>query len=462
MPQTVMTPIVTPDEMQAIDAAAPEPIEELIERAARQVARHARQMLGGTYGRRVAVIAGPGNNGADARVAAGVLDCAGVKTRTFDPQAESLPSCDLVIDGAFGTGLARPYRAPAVSASTQVLAVDIPSGVDGLIGTLLGEPLCADRTVTFGALKPGLLLHPGAGLAGDVRVCGIGLDVSGARAHLMTETGARGLVPRRGPTDHKWSRAVWVIGGSTGMLGAPLLAAEAALRSGAGSVRCSLPGQIPPSARSEIVFVDTPAARWHDLVVSEARRFGAIVVGCGLGRSQEAAAALAALIGETPVKVPIVIDGDALRLLGRSPSLRQNVVLTPHDGEYEALFGSPPAQDRFGAARALAGATGATVLLKGPLTIVADPQGSCVASSRGDERLATAGSGDVLAGVVGSFLAGGIQPLEAAGLAAWVHGDAGHSQPSFGMVASDLLRGLPVTLSRLAPSTDPGASDAID
>ena len=176
-------PIVTPEEMAAIDAAAPEPVEVLIERAGAAVARMARQMLGGTYGRTVNVIAGKGNNGNDGRAAAASLAARGVQIRMFDAadSPSGLPDADLVIDAAYGTGFRGQWRAPRVG-KAPVLAVDIPSGVNGLTGEAGRGVLAADRTVTFAALKPGLLIGAGRWLAGDVEVVDIGLDTScGAR-----------------------------------------------------------------------------------------------------------------------------------------------------------------------------------------------------------------------------------------------------------------------------------------
>ena len=232
------------------------------------------------------------------------------------------------------------------------------------------------------------------------------------------------------------------------MTGAPILAAQGALRSGSGMVRCGLPGQEPPATGGEVVFGSLPAVGWHEAVLLGAERFGALVVGCGIGRSAETAVALQALVAATDR--PLVLDADALSQLGDRPTLRSDVVLTPHDGEYRALMGSPPGPDRFDAARSVARHTGATVLLKGPLTIVASPDGRTIASSSGDARLATAGSGDVLAGMVGSYLAAGLNALEAAALAAWMHGEAARTQAPIGMVASDILCGLPLVSQRVA------------
>jgi len=446
-----MQPIVTPHHMRLVDERASEPIDVLIERAGRRLAWTARDMLGGVYGRRVVAIAGPGNNGADARVGARVLRRWGVRVTIVDPAERVLPACDLVIDAAFGTGVNRDFEPPQLTAKPLVLAADIASGIDGLTGEIHGAALPANRTLTFAALKPGLLLDPGARYSGTLEVAGLGLDVCDATAWLFAKSDARELVPRRSRTDHKWRRAVMVIGGSAGMLGAPTLAAQAALRAGAGIVHCRLPGVEVPGQISEVVLSALPKD-WSYQALADAARFHAVVVGPGLGRAEHQPRELWALLTGISDDTPVVIDGDGLRALGERPTLRPNVVLTPHDGEFSALFGAAPGADRFESARSLAAATNATVLLKGPLTIVASPDGRCIASNRGDERLATAGSGDVLAGCLGAILAGGVLPLEAAALAAWLHGDACRSQPVGGMRASDLLDGLTQSLGEVLAS----------
>ena len=180
-----MQPIITPAEMRAIDAESSTPLDQLVRRAAWHVARQARTLLGGVYGRRVVVIAGPGNNGEDGRVAAEILRRWGVHVVVMEPAVAELPAADLVIDAAYGTGTNRDYQAPALANDAQVLAVDIPSGIEGNTGLACGGPLQATATATFAALKPGLLQGDGPDFAGAVTVCDIGLDVSRAKAWLL-------------------------------------------------------------------------------------------------------------------------------------------------------------------------------------------------------------------------------------------------------------------------------------
>ena len=454
-----MEAIVTPAEMRAIDAAAPEPVEVLIARAGAAVARAALDLLGGSYGRRVVVIAGKGNNGHDGREAARRLEQRGVRCRVFDAAdpPPDLPPADLVIDAAYGTGFAGTYRAPRPAhRGVPVLAVDIPSGVDGLTGTVAGEPLAADVTVTFAALKPGLLVGAGPALAGEVRVADIGLDVASARAHLVDDAALRAWLPVRPPDTHKWRAALRLIAGSPGMGGAARLAAGAALRSGAGYVALSAPGAVDrPTAPIESVVLPLPAQGWAAEVLDGLDRFAALAVGPGLGRSPTTAVEVARLVAGA--SRPTVVDGDALTVLGPNAGEIVGhrgdgagpVVLTPHDGEYAALAGGPPGEDRFGAVRALAERSAATVLLKGSTTLIAGPDGHVLAVTAGDARLATAGTGDVLTGIVGALLAAGLDGPVAAAAAAHLHGRAGALALPYGLVASDLADLLPLVLSEI-------------
>lgn len=449
-----MIPIVTPEEMGEIDRAAPERVDVLIGRAGWATARAALRMLGGGYGRRVVVLAGKGNNGNDGRSAARILERRGIRATVVDVghAPDRLPAADLVIDAAFGTGFRGAYRAPDVD-GTPVLAVDIPSGVDGLTGEASERVLRSTRTVTFAALKPGLVLHPGAALAGDVEVADIGLDVSGADAWLVEASDVRALIPARDPEAHKWKHACWVVAGSAGMTGAAHLAARGAFRAGAGYVRLGSPGvDHDPFAPTEAVGRALPPTGWDRTVLDDLDRFGALVVGPGLGREEATATAVRDLVAAAPV--PVVVDGDGLHALGSAPAdvlagREAPTVLTPHDGEFSRLDGRSPSPDRFAAARRLARATGAVVLLKGATTVVAEPGGRIRVVTEGDARLATAGSGDVLSGVLGAFLAMGMAAPDAAACAAFVHGRAGTLGWRRGLVAGDLAGDLPAALDDL-------------
>ncbi|MGH9139023.1 MAG: NAD(P)H-hydrate dehydratase [Acidimicrobiales bacterium] len=451
-----MIPIVTPSEMKAIDAAAPEPVDVLVGRAGAAVARAARRMLGGTYGHTVNVIAGKGNNGADGTVAGELLAAAGVKVRLFpaDDCPPALPSSHLVVDAAYGTGFRGEWRAPDVGGA-PVLAVDIPSGVDGLSGIAVDGALAAAHTVTFAALKPGLLLGDGKQLAGTVEVADIGLDVSRAQAHVVERSDVAAWWRPRPRDAHKWSQAVRVVAGSPGMTGAASLASAAAMRSGAGIVWLSIPGDDHPRASLvEVVGRPLPADGWAKTVVDELDRFGALVIGPGLGRRSETVAEVVAAVAAS--RCPVVVDGDGLFALSSAGGVDAvkardaGTVLTPHDGEFARLSGDAPDTDRLDAARRLAVTAGAIVLLKGPTTVIAEPGGFVRVVTTGDRRLASAGTGDVLAGVIGALLARGMDPFDAAAAGAWLHGTAAALQPEAGLVAGDVCDGIGAAIEAIS------------
>jgi NAD(P)H-hydrate epimerase len=247
--------------------------------------------------------------------------------------------------------------------------------------------------------------------------------------------------PTSGRDIHKWKRACWVVAGSPGMTGAAVLSSRGAGRTGAGYVRLSMPGvSADPRVPAEVVVTGLPLVGWDRSVLDGLDRFASVVVGPGLGREPATRDAVVALARACPA--PLVIDGDGLRCLASDPQPfgpGRSVVLSPHDGEFTQLSGHPPGADRIAAARALAGARHAVVLLKGPSTVVADPTGQVAVITSGDARLATAGSGDVLSGMIGALLAGGLAPFEAAAAAAHLHGRAaGRFGSSTGLVAGDL------------------------
>ncbi|HUY30716.1 MAG TPA: NAD(P)H-hydrate dehydratase [Acidimicrobiales bacterium] len=458
-----MRPVLTPAEMGRVDALAAETtgFETLVGRAGAAVAHHALAMLGGAYGRRVAVVAGRGHNGDDGRVAAALLARRGVRVEVVPPGAGPLPACDLVVDAAYGTGFHGEYDAPRVpdrpgGGRALVLAVDVPTGVDATTGVAGERAVTADRTVTFGAFKPGLLLGDGPDRCGEVVVEPIGLPVDEAAAHLVEDADVAHLVPSRRRAGHKWDAAVYVVAGSPGMLGAAQLCAQAAMRAGAGMVRLASPGVAPGTVPVvEAVSRGLPAEHWAAPVLDDLGRCRALVVGPGLGATPETAAALRRLVAEA--SVPTVVDADGLNVLGGVDELarlvaarRAPLVLTPHDGEYARLVGTRPSHDRVAAARELAARTRATVLLKGATTIVASPSGAVLLATSGSSRLSTAGTGDVLAGVVGALLARGLAPHLAAALGAHVHGRAAARGHAEGLVAGDLPLLVARILSELA------------
>lgn len=447
--------------MRVIDAEAVSagiPLEILVQRAGEAVARAARRMMGGVYGRTVVLVVGKGNNGADGRVAGRILADQGVRVRVLeaDKMPLRLPACDLIIDAAYGTGFRGEWNPPS-SRGIPVLAVDIPSGLDGLTGRAGNQVWRATRTVTFVALKPGLLFASGPALSGAIEVVdiGIGLGRRGADTHQVESCDVAAWLPVRPVAAHKWNAAVLALAGSANMVGAAHLVAASAMRAGAGIVHLATPGVTADwSTPTEIVRTSLPVLGWAKEVVEESERFQSIVVGPGLGRDDAVATQTRKVIGNA--RVPMVVDGDGLYCVGWGGEGARDIirsraagtVVTPHDGEYTMLLGDRPSPDRLASARRLAIDLNCVCLLKGPTTVVAEPSGEALVVSNADQRLATAGSGDVLAGMIGAFLARGVQPFHAAASAAWIHARAASLYPhAEGMIASDLIELVPRAIS---------------
>ena len=451
----MISPLLSVAEMAAVDAAAHD-LDALIERAGRAVAREAVRLMGGAYGRRVVVLAGPGNNGADGRVAAAVLERAGVRVRVVElgePIDGHRP--DLVIDAAVGAGLSRPFTAPELPWATPVLAVDVPSGLDGDTGLVRGRVWPAERTVTFGAAKPGHLLEAGPEYCGDVVVVDIGLDlgvVSPTMFHLSAVAAGSWLV-NRSRHDHKWTHGVRVIAGSPGMTGAASLTSLGALRAGAGIVVVSMvDGSTAVDLPTEVVQEPVDDVL-KDLAATD--RFRSVVIGPGAGDVD--GAELAAAVGRRTSGV-VVLDADAIRAVAaHADAVRTSaamVVITPHDGELARL--APTGADRLSRVRDVAARFGAVVVSKGPTNVVAAPTGEVVLVDHGDQRLATAGSGDVLAGVVAAVVEAtddGVDAAHRVASAAVLHAEAARLAGTVGITASDIAEALPRARARVEGRT---------
>ncbi|WP_198376157.1 NAD(P)H-hydrate dehydratase, partial [Neoroseomonas rubea] len=348
--------------------------------------------------------------------------------------------CGLLVDAVFGAGLARPVEdrvARVIAAAPgRVLAVDVPSGLDGATGQPRGEVRAADATVTFFRLKPGHLLLPGRVLCGAVMLADIGLPAS-----VLPTVGGQawrngpGLwrLPGLDPTAHKYTRGHVTILAGAGMTGAARLAAAGARRGGTGLVTLAAPDR----ATGDVLRAGDPG-----VIVTEAsvaallmdRRRNAWVLGPGLEPQRIYINILQQIAA---VGCQVVADAGVLAAAAGEPAgLRGAAVLTPHEGEFLRLFG-PIAGDRPAAARRAAAATGAVVLLKGPDTVIAAPDGRLAINDHAPPWLASGGTGDVLAGLIAALIAQGLPPFEAAAAAAWVHGDAAWRSGS-GLIAEDL------------------------
>jgi hydroxyethylthiazole kinase-like uncharacterized protein yjeF len=403
-----------------------------------------RARTGALAGRHVCAVVGSGDNGGDALWSATFLRRRGVAATAvlLNPEhthAKALAafraaggrvvptvsfSADLVIDGVVGisgTGPLRPAAAEVFAAveaaGIPVVAVDIPSGIDVQTGAITGPAVRAALTVTFGGLKP---VHALAD-CGRVELVDIGLDLPPTEVLGFEAADAKARWPLPGTHDDKYSQGVTgILAGSSTYPGAAILCTGAAVASTSGMKRYA------GSAAAEVV------SHWPEVVVAPnphaAGRVQAWVAGPGLGVDENAFGALNFAL---KTALPVVVDADALTILSEHPHLlvrrQAPTVLTPHAGEFARLAGDPPGADRVAATRGLAEALGATVLLKGNVTVIADPSGRVYLNPAGGSWAATAGSGDVLSGMIGALLASGLPPVEAAAAAAFVHARAANA-----------------------------------
>ncbi|WP_267392989.1 MULTISPECIES: NAD(P)H-hydrate dehydratase [unclassified Sphingomonas] len=441
-------PILTAAEMRAAEAASGIAVDALMARAGAAIADAVRRLAAGAE---VLMLCGPGNNGGDGYVAATRLAAAGLAVRVaaaapprsaaaeqaragwtgpVEAIADAAPA-PVLVDALFGTGLTRPLDDALAAdlrrlatAARLVIAVDLPSGVVTDDGALLGEPPRCHVTLALGAAKPAHLLQPAARYAGAIRLLDIGVSAKAAAKVIAPPS-----LKRPGPDSHKYSRGmVAVVPGS--MAGAGEMAAIAALRAGAGYA---------------LLLTDTPGAP-HAIVRKAFNadalandKIGAVVIGPGLGRDDEAAHRVgAAFAGGRP----LVIDGDALHIvdIARMSGHSAAMILTPHGGEFAALFGTPTT-DKITATRAAAKAANAVVIHKGADTVIAAPDGRVTVAGDANDWLSTAGSGDVLAGTTGAMLAAGGDPFAAAEAAVWLHAEAARRSGA-AFIADDLAEAL--------------------
>jgi NAD(P)H-hydrate epimerase len=447
--------LVTADEVRRAEQAHAGALEELMERAGTAVAQIVLQRFPG----RVTVVCGGGNNGGDGRVCARVLTEEG-RDVTVVENFGDLGEPDVIVDALLGIGLKEEPREEATrmielinATEKPVVAVDVPSGVAASTGEVPGAAVQAALTVTFGAAKVGLAVAPGRLHAGSVHVAPIGLAV-GEHEHALVPATALAEVPRKSPTSTKYrAGSVLVVGGSRGLTGAPMLAALAALRADAGYVTIAAPESTLPTIESRVLeAVKRPLPedsagrllpRAADAVLEAAERADVVALGPGLGRSDGTRELVRILLER--LATPVVLDADALWEL--EPFERPAAtVLTPHSGELARLLATTADEidaHRLESVRRAASIFGSVVLLKGTDTLVAAPREGVLVAAYGRPSLATAGTGDVLTGIVAAFLAKGLAAREGAAAAAVAHGLASRLvEAQAGLVASDLLPAL--------------------
>ncbi len=500
--------LVTGDQMRALEQRAVDAgtsLDELMERAGLAVAQEAWLALGLTPGRRVLVLVGPGNNGGDGLVAARYLaeweaDVAayvvasrpetdtnlarardtGVRIMTAADDASysqlesELYAADLVIDAILGIGRHRPIagplaevlsrleRARATPRHPQVVAVDLPTGVDADTGAADPVAVRADITVTFGLAKLGLYTLPGAGYAGNVQVVDIGLPQDAPDlAELLSSPWVRDRLPARSKSGNKGTFGrVLVVAGSDDYVGAARLAATACYRIGAGltTLACTprLRQMIAPAlAEATYLILDDDAAIAAHQILDVLPQCDALLIGPGLGNNPRTARIIPEVLAHAPDATrAILVDADALNVLSRidnwSATVRRPAVLTPHPGEMARLLSCSVQdiqRDRVAAATRTAADWQHVVVLKGAHTVIAAPDGRACISPHANPILATAGTGDVLAGAIAGLIAQGMDPFEAACAGVYLHGSAAElvaeDLGDRGMLASDLLDALP-------------------
>ena len=509
--------IVTADQMRRIEArseTAGVSTDTLMENAGLAVARSARRVIGPIAGVTILALIGPGNNGADGLVTARHLQrwgasvtayicrerstpdpkltaatAAGVTilSATNDPDLSALKaalsSSHLVIDAILGTGRARPIQgafkrilATLTQARTRnpnlrLLAMDLPTGLDSDTG--LVDPACvpADLTVALGYPKRGHLAFPGADYTGILETADIGIPPgldSDVTLNLIDRALAASALPPRPADSHKgtYGRAM-IVAGSRNFLGAAYLAATAATRVGSGLATIAIPESLIPSIASKAIeptFLPLPesgpgivANNAAQLILDALPAYNSLLIGCGLGQAPETRRMVEVLLLSGADLPSSVIDADGLNTLAQVPDWPKlwpaDAILTPHPGEMARLTGASSRSDRLATAQQSASAWNKTVILKGAFTIVATPDGSATLSPYSNPGLATAGTGDVLAGAIVGLLSQGASIPNAASLGVFLHAEAGEKVRSelgdTGMIASDLLPQLPKVIRNL-------------
>lgn len=509
--------LVSAAEMKEIDRRAMDDFEvptlSLMENAGKNVAAAASRMLSDCGGKAVVILSGKGNNGGDGFVAARHLINKGFRVITFllgeksevrgaarenldklkeyprEIKSENnlknfkdkILKADLLIDALLGTGVKGHIKGLASATITllnksqkPIISVDVPSGLDADTGKPLGVCVQARQTVTFGLPKLGLFLYPGRDIAGEVTIADIGIPAElltdeKLKIELLTRNKISLLFPERRGDLHKGDCGhILVLAGSTGLSGAAALSSLGAMRTGAGLVTLGIPESLNPIMEvklTEVMTLPLPETAEGSLsleakkrILQMMRKVDTIAIGPGLSTNPETGKLLSDLL--VAIEKPIILDADGLNLLNGDISLLKNVraplVITPHPGEAGRLIGkeSPDVQsDRIGIARKIASQSGAVVALKGAATVIANPEGDVWINPTGNSGMASGGTGDVLTGMIASFIGQGFSEVDAARAAVYIHGKAGDIAAEktgiYSLIATDIIDNLPIAMQEL-------------
>lgn len=472
-------PILTPQEMLAAEQAVFNTGTDrftLMQRAGEAVAEfvHAHWPNG-----RIQVLCGPGGNGGDGFIAAARLakfwrkvdvycthpvseltgDTAKAASQWEGPVQKLEDALntepELIIDALYGAGLKRPLEGAAAMLAQRggrVISVDVPSGIDGYTAKPLGPAFQAEATITFAALRPAHVLLLGSAFSGAVMVADIGIPVQTSLAENSPALW-HGQLPQPGFGVHKFQRGhLKVVSGGPWNTGAARLTARAGLRAGAGLVTMLSPPEAAGVHAAHLTAIMLAPFQTAEDLAAYAASSSAMVIGPAAGINDATRANVEALL-KSPAR--ILLDADALTVFGDDPAalfsqLRPTDILTPHEGEFARLFGDllTTSDNKVQAARAAAAKAGCVILLKGADTVIAQPDGNALVNTHATRWLATAGSGDVLAGIIAGLMAQGVDTFVAAAIGSWLHGEAGR-RVGAGLIAEDIEMQLPDILSAL-------------
>ena len=475
-----------------IEHAKKFPKQSLMLRAGIAVATLASKIVKKKRGANILILAGPGNNGGDAWVAAATLQKAGQRVTLLEPRAQKIAApaaknahaafrkaegtivtkfpdshrYDLIIDGLFGIGCQRApedkfadviksANANADRNHTPILSIDVPSGLSADTGVAFGTTICADFTLTFLGAKPGLYTADGPDHAGEIQIDSLDVEMTASQGELLTHVNIAPLIPKRRKNSHKGSFGnVGIIGGAGGMIGAGVLAARAALHMGPGKVFLGIVAKDAPvyDTINPEIMVRAAAELVTDASMTS------MAIGMGLGTVKRAPRLLAAALTHAG---PLVVDADALTIIAENSSIRAalqekmagkphqawHLIFTPHPGEAARLLGRSTLEiqsDRIGTAKSIAKKFNAVCVLKGAGTIIATPDGHYYINTSGNPGMASGGMGDALSGMIAAFLAQGLNALDASKLGVFIHGAAAdecltHAMAPHGLTASEVI-----------------------